>query len=69
MVVTWQIVAFLLSDNSIVSVQVEGETDAMLTIPGVDRDVHNGTRYTCAANNGAGMGVHGAPLPIIVWCK
>ena len=44
------------------------ETGATLTIPEVNRSMH-GSNYTCAADNGAGMGQHGAAFTITVWCK
>ena len=44
------------------------ERDAALTIPEVERSM-TGNNYTCAADNGAGMGCHGAALIVTVWCK
>ena len=46
----------------------ESETGHQLTIPKLDRDDHTAT-FTCAANNGAGMGEFADGLPLKVWCK
>ena len=44
------------------------ETGASLTIAEVERSMH-GSNYTCAADNGAGMGQHGEPFTLYVRCK
>ena len=46
----------------------EIETGATLTITEVERSMH-GSNYTCAADNGAGLGEHGEAFTFIVYCK
>ena len=46
------------------------ETGATLMIPEVERSKNgNMPTYTCAADNGAGMGEHGTAFTANVWCR